>query len=203
MSGLHINSDFTDYYDSLNDDNSIITYNRFLSDCKQRGTALKYLRSLGIKTLELKQVSQYFRDEGPIVVYTDIKAHNSNGKKIMDVADANLYNANCLASKYYDVKINIKFLQIGKRRLTLTFEKLDSMSLRPGRLIDIKESTSDYNRLVGLPIFSIDYIPINNEMVATDFNEVENLARLGINRYISSNEIVNEIINSLKIYNKI
>jgi hypothetical protein len=204
MSGLCIRSDFTDYYDMLSDDKSIITYNRYLSQSKQRGTALKYLRSLGIKTLEIKQVNTFFRGDGPIVVYTDPQGHNGNGKRIMTVDDAVRTYGNCIASKYLNTDgMTIKYLQIGKRRFTLYFKKEITQSLDIGTLIDIKESSPEYNRLVGLPIFSIDYISDGQYMIATDFNEVENLSMIGMNRYLDSNTVINEIIDSLLIYNKI
>lgn len=204
MGGLCIKSDFKDYYDILSEDNSIITYNRYISQCKQRGSALKYLRSLGIRTLEIKQVNQFFRGDGPIVVYTDPKGHHSVGKNVMTVDDAVQSYSNCIASKYYNTdNLTIKYLQIGKRRLTLCFKRNKSMSLELGTLIDIKENTAEYNRLIGLPIFSIDYISDGQEMIATDFNEVEDLHRLGIDNYISAYDIVQEIKDALTVYNKI
>lgn len=202
MSKLNINSDFTDYYDVLSDKNSIITYNRFLADSKQRGTALKYLRSIGIKTVELKQVNKFFRDDGPIIVYTNPKGHHGEGKKILSVDEALQSYENSIACKYYEDTVTIKYVQIGKRRFTLCFQKFDPVTLNMGRLISIRESTPEYNRLVGLPIFSIDYISNGHEMLATDFNEVENLQRIGMNNYISARDVVAEIEESLKIYNK-
>ena len=53
MNGLCIKSDFNDYYDILNDNKSIITYDRYLSNSMQRGSALKFLRKLGIKTIDI------------------------------------------------------------------------------------------------------------------------------------------------------
>lgn len=203
MNGICIKSDFTDYYDILNDNNSNIVYNRYLKNCKQRGSALKYLRNIGIKTIEIKQVNKFFRGDGPIVVYTDPNGHNSQGKKIITVDDAMQSYENCIASKYFiDSDITIKYLQIGKRRFTLYFKKNKQFTLNMGELIDIKESSPEYNRLFGLPIFSIDYISNGKEMIAIDFNEVENLQALNINKYIDYNIIIQEIKDALIVYNK-
>ncbi|MBO5388339.1 MAG: hypothetical protein J6A59_09395 [Lachnospiraceae bacterium] len=204
MSMLHIKSDFNDYYDVLNSESCSITYNRYLRESKQRGTALKYLRNIGIKTLEIKQVSSFFRDDSPIVVYTDPIAHHGNGKKIMSVDEAQLLYSNYMASKYYqsDHNITLKFLQIGKRRFTLYFKKEEPISLNMGKLIDLRESTPEYNRLIGIPIFSIDYISNGNHMIATDFNEVEDLKALGVDKWLSADTVVTEIIDALAIYNK-
>ena len=204
MSNLKIESDFIDFYDNLNNDNSVLIYKRYLKNCKQRGTDMKYLRSLGVKTIELKQVNQLIGYNGQIVVYTDPKAHNGYGKMIMNVDEAMLSYSNCLASPYYftENNLSIKYLQIGKRRFNLCFQKPEPLSLNCGTLIDIKESEPQYNRLIGLPIFSIDYISTGREMIATDFNEVQNLQILGMNNYISSESIIEEVIQSLAIYNK-
>ena len=204
MSGLCIKSDYTDFYDVLSNNNSIITYNRYLSQCKQRGSALKYLRSLGIKTLDIRQVNQFFRGDGPIVVYKDPMGHHGNGKAIMSVDEAMQYYSNCVASNYYNKDgLTIKYLQIGKRRFSLCFKKNETETLDVGTLIDIKENTSEFNRLIGLPIFSIDYISNGCEMIATDFNEVENLHNINMDRYLDSNTVITEIIDALTVYNKI
>jgi len=205
MCNLCIQSDFIDYYDYLSSDTSNIIYNRYVSQCKQRGVALKYLRNLGIKTVELKQVNKFFREDGNIVVYTDPRAHNSLGKKIMTVDEANQMYANYIASHYYETTegITLKFLQVGKRRFTLYYKKNDHYSLEMGKLIDIRESKPYYNRLIGLPIFSIDYISNGREMIATDFNEVENLKAIGVSNLLKSQDVILEIVDALIAYNKI
>lgn len=204
MHNLCIKSDFTDYYDVLNNTGSNLVYNRYISECKQRGAALKFLRNIGVKTVELKQVNKFFREDGNIVVYTDPRAHNGLGKKIMTVDEANQAYTNYIASHYYDKTdgLTLKYLQIGRRRFTLYYKKDNPLSLELGNLIDIKESQPYYNRLIGLPIFSIDYIPDGNEMVATDFNEVQNLSSIGADKLLSSEEIIIEIIDALVAYNK-
>lgn len=205
MGNLKIQSDFIDYYDSLSSDNTSLIYRRLRSQCKQRGTALKFLKNMGLKTLDIKQVSQFYRDTNYLCVYTNPKSHDSNGKVVMALDDARLNYPNYIASEYIGLSktngLTLKYLQIGKRRFTLFFKKEDELSLHMGQLIDIKESQSDYNRLVGLPIFSIDYISNGTEMIATDFNEVEDLQRIGINYYLSKETIIDEIIDALMIYN--
>ena len=204
MSKLCIKSDFTDFYDKLGDNTSPIVYNRFLNQSKQRGASLKYLRSIGIRTLELQQVNNFFRGDGPIVVYTDPKAHHGQGKKIMSVDEAMQTYGNCIASNYYNTDgLTIKYLQIGKRRFTLCFKKDETYTLDTGKLISVSESEPEYNRLIGLPIYSIDYISNGQVMIATDFNEVEDLKSLGMDNYISADDVIREITESLIVYNKI
>jgi hypothetical protein len=204
MVNLNIESDFKDFYDNLSNKKSIVTYHRFLKDSKQRGTALKYLRSIGIRTIEIKQVNQFMISDSPIVVYTDPKGHNGKGKVLMDVSEALRSYENYMASKYLDYSsgVTLKFLQIGKRRFQIQFDKVGK-SLDIGRITHINEITPEYNRLIGLPIFSIDYVSNGEYMVATDFNEVENLERIGLDKFISAEEVLNEIREALIIYSKI
>lgn len=203
MSRLKINSDFNDYYDILSSE-STLTYNRFLNGSPQRASDLKFLRRLGLKTIELKPVSSFLMDSGYIVVYTKPNMHNGKGKKILTVGEANTLYSNFTASSYLipDNGYTIKVLQIGERRFTLVFQKANPISLDIGQLISITENSREYNRLIGLPIFSIDYIIKNNEMIATDFNRVEKLDRLGIHNYIKPEEVINQIRGALIAYNK-
>lgn len=205
MGGLCIKSDYIDYYDYLHNENSIVTYKRYLSDCKQRGTALKYLRSLGIKTITIKPVSDYIGYDGYLLVYTDTKGHHGTGKKILTVQEAMQSYSNCAATQFYSDSnfLTAKFLQIGKRRFTMYFKKSNEYSLSVGTLIDIRETPSEYNRLISLPIFSIDYICVNNEMLATDFNEVEYLKGLNVDNFMSAEQVVDEIRRAVIVYNKI
>ena len=204
MNSIKIVSDFSDFYDGLSDNKSILVYNRQLCNSKQRGTALKYLRSINIKTLEVKQVSQFYNDDELLVVYVNPFSHNGEGKKIMTVAEAQQSFSNCVASKYYvSDGLSIKFLQIGKIKINLCYKKIDAVTLDKGTLVDLSINRDDYNRLIGLPIFSVDYISVDNQMIATDFNEVERLSDLHIDKYIGAQEIVDEIAKSLVLYNKI
>lgn len=204
MSSIEIKSDFVDYYDHLNDIKSAFKYERYLSRCKQRGTALKALRSMGIKTLELKQVNQFCLSDGYIVVYTNPSAHGGLGKRIMTVDEAQMSYSNCVASIYHNNSdTTLKYVQVGKRRFMLYFKKQFEHTLEQGELVDIREAQSEYNRLVGIPIFSIDYVSNGLEMVATDFNEVQNLGKININRYITDKDVVELIADSMIVYNKV
>lgn len=202
MNQLTLQSDFKDCYDYLCSDNGVKVYNRVRDKSKQRGSLLKYLSSIGIKTLELKPVTQFLNSDEKIVVYTDPFAHDGLGKRVMSIEEARMYNYNCVASKYYTSNdmINIKYLQIGKRRFNIYFKKDEQYTLERGHIVDITESANEYNSLIALPIFSIDYISNGREMIATDFNDVENISNLGIGSLISDDKIIDEIVESLTIY---
>ena len=200
---IKINSDYVDFYDELNDESSIYIYNRFRSNSKQRGSALKRLRNMGIRTIDLKPVSNFSKWDGNIVVYTDVYGHSGLGKKVMGAEEAQAFHNDCLASHYYESPISIKVVQIGNIRVTLKFEKESQLTLDKGKLIDIDINNVDYNRLIGLPIYSIDYINGDGISLATDFNEVENLMNIGLHEYIKQEQIVELIKGSLIAYNLI
>lgn len=203
MNGLCIKSDFIDYYDKFHNPDSIFVYNRFIKDSKQRGTELKYLRTLGIETIEIKQVNQYCTLDNYLVVYMDPYGHNGKGKRIMSFTEAMEGYSNCLASKYIDeTNVTLKYLQIGERRFNIWFQK-EKMSLSIGKIVDIQESFKEFNILIGEPIYSIDYITYNNKFIATDFNRVENLSSINIQNYLSPEDVVLEIQKALKTYNLI
>ena len=204
MCKLCIQSDFKDFYDGLSADDSSTIYRRFVNECMQRGSALKYIRSIGIRTIEIKQVSKFFRGDGDIVVYTDPKGHNGTGKEIMTVDNAIQSYGNCIASRYYnDCELYIKYLQVGKKRYNICYKIDKDNPLSLGTIIDVKELNDEYNRRIGLPIFSIDYISDGQCMIATDFNEVENLEYIGMSKYLDAEYVKNEIIEALAIYNKL
>jgi hypothetical protein len=201
MSRLNITSDFKDYYD-LESADALVTYTRMLSDSKQRGIDLRYLRSIGVKTIEIKQVNQFVNDGGKLVVYTDPNKHGGKGKKILSVDEARQSYSNYIASKLYNVTTTLKYLQVGKRRFKILFERDTFESLDAGKIVSVTELSNEYNRIIGLPIFSIDYIHDGIETIATDYNIVEDLSKLGFEAYMSSEEVRNEIYESLIVYNK-
>lgn len=203
MAGIKIASDFKDYYDIVSDENSTITYNRFLSKCAQRATALHNLQCMGTGTIEIKPVSSFLYSAGRIVVYTNPKLHGGQGKKIMTISEARQVYLNYTASQYFENCPGfVKFLQVGKRRFIIDYKRTDNDDLAKSVITDINEISSEYNRIVALPIFSIDYISLNNGMVATDFNEVESLQKCGVDKLLTPEEVADEIKNSLIAYNK-
>ena len=60
----------------------------------------------------------------------------------------------------------------------------------------MEEIRGEYSNWNKNPIYSIDYIPTKNGLMATDYNYVENLGNLGIDQIMSSKDVYNEIINS-------
>jgi len=200
---VKIVSNFSDYYDSLSDNNGMV-YKRFMSE-EQRGLILKRLRGINVKTIEVKAVKEFDNSAEYLVVYTDPKLHNSLGKRVVPLAEARVMYANQLASKYYIEAngVTIKFLQVGSRRFKVTLKNDFNFTLNEGRLIDIVELSPEYNFAVMHPIFSIDYINSGKEMLAIDFNNVQSLERLNFENVMNAEQVVYEIKKALVKYNKV
>lgn len=196
---LCIRSDFKDFYDSICSDSGTL-YNRYINKGMQRGTAIRYLQSIGVKTVEIQQVSQISSMyANKVVVYTDTTKHESKGKKIMTLDEAQRLYPSYLASIFHEDTngITLKYLQIGVKRFRLWFKK-DIESLETGPLYHI-EMLEDYNsRAINVPIYSIDYIMTSTGALATDLNAVQNLEKIGMQDYISAEQVVKEIINFYK-----
>lgn len=199
---IGLESDFKDFYDNLFNDKSSFKYKRNLSDSMPKGKALKTLKSFGTPTIEIKPVSQFNRYDSKLVVYTDPKLHLGMGKQVCSWHEAMLNYSNCLASLYLDETdgVSLKFLQLGSRRFRIMM-KGEKDSLLPGVVTSIEELEQGYNYVIPIPIFSIDYISNGNEMVAIDYNEVQELSSLGIEKIITEAEVVEQIYRALIHYN--
>ena len=197
-----IKSDFLDYYDYLSSPNGLV-YERKMSECKPRGSDLKFLKQLGLQTLEIKPVNMFSYIDKELVVYTDSNKHWGHGKKICSYDEAMSMYGSYPASKYISLDdtngITIKALQIGSRRFNLIFQKEEN-KLEPGKLINITEASRSFNRNIRLPIYSIDYLQVGNQLIATDFNRVQQLSYLNIQSIITADNIIKEIYNTIIEY---
>jgi hypothetical protein len=198
-------SDFHDYYDELCTGGEL-QYTRIRNNGKYRSEELKFLKDIGIKTVDFGPLRMFNPNIKKLVVYTDPKRHNFQGKEICSYMDAISRHGNCLVSEFIE-KYNgytVKYLQIGERRFRMMFLNREfPTKLIEGELVRIEELTREYNYGLRLPIYSIDYISNgNNEMLAVDFNTVQQLDKIGMDKYIKEDEVVRLIHDSLIAYNK-
>ena len=204
---IQIRSDFTDYYDVLSNPNSNLIYNRFKQNSMSRGEALRFLRKYGIKTLNFGSVRTFNPLETPrLVVYTNQNSHDFLGKRVCTYDEAISQYGNCAASEFIESDgRTLKYLQIGSRRFRLLFHNSEAYRgiLREGDLIAYEELPRQYNFTLRLPIYSIDYIGKNNDMIAVDFNEVQKLSSIGVQGIITEREVIEEIYASLINYHLI
>lgn len=203
--GIRLESDFADYYDSCFESSGLLTYKRFMKDSLPRGEALSLISKFKVPVIEISSVNNFGRFYDKLVVYTDPKLHDGQGKVILSRSEASLMHGNCLASPFISGTngVYLKYLQIGTRRFQLTMQNpFDGKKCTMGDIINIQELKPELNFIIGLPIFSIDYIANNNLMMAIDFNEVQSLDKLRFQRFMSASDIVKEVEKALISYNK-
>lgn len=204
MSGLNIVSDFVDFYDT-EESSSGILYRRMNSERLPKGRALSKLKSLGIPIIDIGPVTKFDESDGVLVVYTDVNKHDGKGKRVCTYNEAVTQFRNFLASKYVERLngVTVKMLQVGKRTYKLTYVNKDKYSVDMGELVSVTRGSDGYNNILKLPIYSVDYIwDLTGAAYAVDFNEVQNLEKLGFNNFMSGAEIRSEIVDAIEFYSK-
>jgi len=198
-----LNSDFKDYYDAAFKKESQICYNRFKSTGRGRAEALTYLKSLGIPTIKFGAFSSFDYKTPEFVVYTNPKLHDGLGKYVYSFYDVATQYRNYLVAEHAQGTqgYTLKYLQIGERRFKLTLHNPNYKNvLSEGKVVGITELEKGYNFNIRLPIYSIDYVVKDRMPIAIDFNEVQELSRLGMDTILSAEEVVNEVKKALIAY---
>lgn len=202
---VNIQSDFVDFYDKLSVPSSTIIYNRVRSN-NTRAQNIKTLQGLGIKTIPCGTLKQIIKPTmKKLVVYTNPTSHNFKGKHIYSLYDAISQYSNCVVSEFLENYggYTVKYLQIGERRFRLLFFNPNyKEQLIEGNMVAIEELPREYNYQLGLPIYSIDYISNGCEMIAVDFNDVQCLESINMDKYISASDVIQEVKNAILVYNK-
>ena len=201
---LKLSSDFTDYYDGYFNEYGM-EYRRVKSDAMPRGRALKYLESLGYNVISLSQISIIQGNPSKVVVYTDLYGHYGKGKIVCSYGEALDSYSNYLGAPYIEGTngVSIKVIQVGSRRFRLLMRNTNYKSeLCHGAVLSIEEMSQEFNDLIRLPVFSVDYIPYNDAMLVIDFNETQELKSLGFESIMSPSEVVSEIKKSIYHYTK-
>lgn len=200
---IRLNSDFSDFYDYKFSANGEYVYNR-IKNKESKLESLKYLRNIGVRTIQIKPVSKFVRgiDSEKVVVYTDINSHGPNDKIICSGQEALIEFPNYLGSNYIEFTCgkSIKVVHIGKRIFQVIMQNDNPDSLEHGKVISISEVQSGISFNIREPIYSIDYIPIGNIPIATDLNSVQQLDKLGLQSLISADEVYEEVNRAMLLY---
>lgn len=205
MNLFRLESDFKDYYDSYAVNDTEIVYKRFRNGGLGRGEGLEYLRQNGIKTVQFGPFSKFNRNTKSFVVYTNPSLHNFLGKHIYTYNEVAGQYSNCVVSEFLEIYggYTVKYLQVGERRFRIMFFNPEfKTKLIEGSVITVEELPRQYNHAIGLPIYSIDYISNGIEMVAVDFNTVQQLGSIGMEKLISAEDVATEVKKSIIAYNK-
>ena len=203
---IGLESDFKDYYDKCllgsNEAGVQVVYKRNKSDMPSKGKGLAILKRLGIPTLKLEATREMFcfdEHNKLVVVYTDPNKHDGTGRVLMRLSEAQLTYPNSLSTEFHsDVHQINKLLYVGSRRFTVILNT--EGGLDRGKVVSISEINSMYNYMIGIPIFSIDYIPTSNGLLAMTLNTVERLEDYGLDKILSPEEVVEELSKSILEY---
>lgn len=202
---FRLESDFTDYYDSVINPDSKLVYKRKRLTFNTRVDELLYLRNNGIKTVQFGPLGKFPSSVKKLIVYTNPSLHNFKGKHIYTYDEVASQYTNYMVAEFLEPcnGYTVKYLQIGERRFRLMFFNPNfEDTLTEGKLITFDELPRQYNYAIGLPIYSIDYVSNGTEMVAVDFNEVQQLNTIGIDKIIKPEDVAAEVYKSLLAYNK-
>lgn len=188
---MKLSTDFQDYYDELLlkfDDEH--TYMRKLSDSDGKFAELKYLRDLGFETIELKPVSGVI-ETAKVVVYTNPKKHMGQGKQVLSYNEAYDMYFNNVCSEYLEGnEYTYKILQIGTKRFSLVIKNKGLVETTIERFEYLPDGII---KGIDYPIYSIDYVMRKGSLIACDFNKIQMLNHIGLDKYIATSLIVNEL----------
>ncbi len=194
--GVKIESDFTDYYDYLssNKTNSRV-YRRLSTDLIGKDKAIGLLKRSKLKTAYTGAVKDIAHISKQLIVYKDAKRRV---RSLMESDEAVLVYPNYYASVFYDESDGIvcKILQIGDRRFRV-ITKRDIISGMKS-VVSVEEIFGIHRKSISYPIFSIDFIPTKDGLLAVGINNVEMLWGLGMDNVISAEEIIRQIYLVLK-----
>lgn len=193
-SSVCLESDFVDYYDYLCSSQGTVQYIRKYSDSASRSKDMQYLKTLGVKTIEIRAVREFVNVD-KLVVYTDPYKHNKQGKILVDYDEAIELYPNCPASKFYTESngLTLKYLQVGKFRYKIYLQLTSSTTLEHENVVGIDILEPAYNLYIKQPIFSIDYTIDGDGLLAIDYNRVQNLSRLGMQNILTAEAVISEI----------
>lgn len=185
-------SDFDDYYD-LGFCEDGIEYRRLLSERQGRGKLLTFLKSHGYPVIEFGQVSNMVDKAEKLVVYLN-NGHGPSSKIVCNSSDAFMAYRNYLCTVYSEGTngFSMKVVQVGSRRFRVMMQN-ESGRLEHGKVKSIEELPKELNKSINIPIFSIDYIPFGASLVATDFNEVQNLKDIGLDSILTPDDVLREV----------
>ena len=208
--GVILESDFNDYYDTEFDGNTYkhksYVYNRMRNNRNHRTIDLLELKKNGIPVLSLNSIARFqlLSPNTKLLVYTRPTLHTGNGKIVLENREAQDLYPNMPGRIWLPHSetegYSVKYLQIGKRRFKIMLKGDSDLNDLTPKVLNIIELDPEYSRWNKHPIYSVDYIPTKDGLMATDYNIIEDLKRLGMESIISPKEVHSEIVNSFNYF---
>lgn len=197
-----LKSDFIDFYDHQFDVNTgsedFIVFNRFSKSGMNREQMFKFFRENNIRTPEFGKVKEFALND-KLIVYTDIDAHCGEGKILINSKEDYEKYKDSFCVEYIEGTNNesYRLLKIGYRHFWLKYKSEDNWQSNVGD-VEIKVLAELKHPLfekigVEYPLLGIDYIFKEFEMLAVDYNISPGLKFSGIEKYMSPNDIYNDI----------
>jgi len=200
---IKLKTDFIDYYDHLFDRKGTPFY-RYSENSLSRFDMFKYMNNKDINTVEYgypNDLYKYKDDYNGLVIYKDLYKHRGEGKELVDFDTAKQKYNSDLASLYIDMStdnysaISYRLLQIGKYRYWIEYKSRDGWRSNYGYVeTDIVNEDINYSfTKIPEPLYAIDFVISNNELLAIDFNTSPGLKSIGLKEELSAGEVVNQI----------
>lgn len=202
MKPIKLISDFRDYYDhhfcsSFHTD--VIEYRRMSREGLKRSDMFEFFKSLGLKTPRYGLVKELPEVEA-FVIYIDEQAHSGDGKVLVHNRFANIKYYNYFASEFVfgTCSISYRYLCIGKKSFWLKYTSNDLWRSNCGyveiSLLSEEEIPKNINiNITEYPLYAIDFIYNNKEILAIDFNIAPEIKGTGVDKFLNAKDIYKEI----------
>jgi hypothetical protein len=212
---LKLVSDFRDYFDYLFDNEGEV-FRRVTTDGLNRIEILEYLQKLEFKTPlfgTVLELSKHLIPTDIIILHHDLNAHRGEGKQLISLEDAlkefsNVFATQFIQFKVKDMKPEVKglswrYLQVGTESFWLEYTSIEDWRSNCGDgdiqlfFRDKTELLSDHQYkdllIFKYPLFAIDFVPVDNEIYAVDFNIAPQVKGTGVEKVLTAKEAVDSI----------
>ena len=208
-------SNFADYYDCWFDRDAEYTLRRYGTDGLDRFCQLHLMERNGLKVPAYGDVRQLI--EGParygapearrprlskkcqrLVVYTDPKAHCTEGKILVSLDEALEKYPDCLATEYIEgcYGVSWRYLQLGLHGFWIEYKSNEDWRSNYGDgdnfVIGHTEGWGPKPFCIKLPLFAIDFA-IGDELYAVDFNIAPGVQGSGVHKVLTGREAAESI----------
>ena len=205
---LKLQSDFLDFYDHAFDLDGY-SYRRVTTDGPDRAEMIAQFKHAGIPTPKFGRYADFvrwqFSSDGRVVVYTDLKAHCGEGKKLkrfgtICCAERETFLMEYIpfgdltCSEYFSK--STRYLLIGDRCFVYNYFSKDDWRSNCGD-VDISEpketEVPSWRYCLYYPMFAVDFVEDKGVLKAVDLNIAPGAKGIGLEKLIKPAQIVEQI----------